>query len=91
VTSPWIHEIKIQNNPIVNGKTWRFVDEQIGLLDVDDAQVLAQCLRNGDSTFEASGWKTLASAKVSQKKKGHPRGCGSHRPGMPALSPAARL
>lgn len=69
MTSPWIHKIKIQNNPIMNGKTWRFVDEQIGLLDLDDAQVLAQRLRNGDSTFEASGWKTLASAKVSQEKR----------------------
>ena len=37
MTSPWIHKIKIQNNPIMNGKTWRFVDEQIGLLDLDDA------------------------------------------------------
>ena len=68
VMSPWIHEIKIQNTPMMNGVTWRFVDSQIKLLDLDDAQVLAQRLRDGDPMFESSGWKTLNLAKVSQKK-----------------------
>ena len=69
VISPGLHDMKLHNNPVGSGKTWRHVRDQISGLDLEAGTKVYSALVKGEPLFAPEGWEALQAADIHNQRR----------------------
>ena len=68
--SPAFHDLKLHNNPIGAGETWRHVRDELKGLELIKGEGVFKALVNGEPLASANGWRALNASDIKNKRKG---------------------